>query len=337
MSKLLKVAKYLVIFGVSIAVLVILASLFSEGNNPNQVQFGVSYSPRYARYLKLDWQKTYLSMLDELKVKNLRVPSYWNSLEPKEQEYDFSDTDFMLSEADKRGVAVILVLGIRQPRWPECHVPNWVKQLTVLERQQATLKFVEQVIKRYQANSSIWAYQLENEPFVSWFGENCDPPDKQFLQKEVELVKKLDTKRPIIITDSGEWGSWVNPIALSDILGISIYKKTFNSNLNFYFTYPFTPGMYNLKSTLIKTLVGDQGKKVIVTELQAEPWLSMRDSEEFSPQRQAQLFSTSDFKSYIEFVKRTNFDEAYLWGVEWWYWMAENGQREYLEYAKTLF
>ena len=74
-----------------------------------------------------------------------------------------------------------------------------------------------------------------------------------------------------------------------------------------------------------------------MTELQSEPWLSMRDSSEGSPQKQAQLFSLADFKANIEFAKKTGFDESYLWGVEWWYWIAEKGYPEYLDYAKVIF
>lgn len=300
-----------------------------------EVKYGITFSPKYARYLGLDWKKTYLNVLDDLKVKNLRLPSYWDVLEKYEGKYDFSETDFMLTEAAKRGVKVILVLGARQPRWPECHVSIWAKKLTVAQSQQKTLDFIQKVVERYKKNASIWAYQVENEPFAYWFGE-CDSLDKKFLLEEIQLVKTLDTK-PIILTDSGEWSSWVDVMKLSDILGISIYKKAYNPNLHTYLDYPFLPWMYDFKSTLVRKIFAPKNEKTIVMELQTEPWLSDKDAKEGSPARENQLFSPSDFKSNIEFVKKTGFDEAYLWGVEWWYWMAAHGHPEYLQFAKTLF
>ena len=331
----MKLPILLKLIGILIILVIVSGFIFEKSYKyPSQIKFGVTFSPRYARYLKLDWQSTYLQVLDELKVKNLRIPSYWNSLEPAEAKYDFADTDFMLSEAAKRGARAILVLGIRQPRWPECHIPNWAKKLTVKQRQQASLDFTKEIIKRYKDNVSIWAWQLENEPLMSYFGQECDPYDADFLKAELNLVKSLDNK-PIILTDSGELGDWVIPIRLSDILGISVYRTTYNSFLG-YKTYPLTPSLYKLKELLVKRLAGQPSQQTIITELQTEPWLSDDDADA-SFQRQHQLFSEDKLKENIEFAKKTGFDEVYLWGVEWWYAMDKQGYPGYLDYAKALF
>lgn len=337
MSKLLKLIKYLLIGAITIAALVILASLIFERSYsyPDQVKFGVTFSPRYARYLGLDWQKTYLQILDELKVKNLRLPSYWNSLQPEEGKYNFSDTDFMLDEAVKRAVKVILVIGARQPRWPECHMPSWAKLLTITQRQQRVLAFVKLIVERYQDNPSIWAWQVENEPLLPYFGENCDKYDENFLKSEVELVRKLG-KRPLILADSGELGAWVVPMKLSDILGISVYRTVYDPILG-YRTYPLLPYLYNLKSALVRRFFAQANLKTIITELQAEPWLSMNDPKDNTAEAQARLFSENNLKANVDYAKRTGFDEIYLWGAEWWYWMNKQGFPQYLDYAKTLF
>ncbi len=83
---------------------------------PSKIKYGVTFSPKFAESLNLDWKETYLKVLDDLKVRNLRLPTYWDD--------DLSKVDFMLSEAGKRSAKVILVLGARQPRWPECHIPG---------------------------------------------------------------------------------------------------------------------------------------------------------------------------------------------------------------------
>ncbi len=326
------VALFLIVLG-----FLLISFIPKPNQNAFPVKYGVSFSPRYARYLKLDFQKTFLQILDELKVKNFRLPTYWTSLQSQEGKYDFSETDFMIDEAGKRGARIILVVGARQPRWPECHYPDWAKKLSVSSRQQKTLEFVGKVVERYKDSSAIWAYQVENEPFAWWFGENCDPPDAKFLQSEVDLVKKLDPKKPIVITDSGELGFWVESISNADILGSSVYRKSYNTVLHAHIPYPFPVSYYQLKANLVKKLPGQQNKKILITELQAEPWLSGTGGEEATPLGQARLFTLEEFKNNLEFVKKIGFEEDYLWGVEWWYFMKENGYSEYLEYAKELF
>lgn len=330
---------FLKIVGV-IFILIILASFLPLSGivpSANSHKFGVSFSPGYARYLGLDWQQTFIRMLDELRIKALRLPTYWNNLEKMEGQFDFSEVDFMLSSAQKTGAKVILVVGARQPRFPECHYPSWAKGLTVQQRQQKTLEFVQKVVERYQNNPAIVAWQVENEPFVTWFGEGCDPPDLEFLQKEVKLVKQLDSKKQIILTDSGEWGSWIDAIKFSDIVGISLYRRVYNNTLGMYISYPFAPWMYQLKSTVIRKVFAPQNQKTIIAELQAEAWLSDKDMEQDTAAIANKFFSLADFKENINFAQKTGFDEAYLWGVEWWYFMEKQGYPQYLDYAKILF
>ena len=303
-------------------------ALLSTTNHPPPTNHGVTFSPMYAKYLGLDFQKTYLSILDDLKVRHLRIPSYWSKIEKNQGKYDFSEVDFMVSEAEKRGAKIILVVGIKQPRWPECHIPDWAKELSVEKRQEKALEYIETTVKRYLDSTSIIAWQVENEPFVSWFGESCDALDANFLQKEVEMVKKLDPDRPIIITDSGEWSLWVTASKYADTLGISVYRKAHNSKLGLV-TYPLPSWYYTLKSKLIS-------KKTIISELQAEPW-SEKGIAETAIEDQIKLFSPQDFKANQEYASKIGFGEVYFWGVEWWYYMAANGHPEYLRVAKTVF
>ncbi|MDO8573804.1 MAG: beta-galactosidase [Candidatus Daviesbacteria bacterium] len=298
-----------------------------------KIEYGVTFSPRFARYLKLDWKKTYQEMLDELKVKNVRLTSYWDILQPEQDKFDFSETDYLLSEAEKRGVRVILVLGERQPRWPECHIPIWAKDLKLKDRQKKILEFIQKTVERYKNYPSVWAWQVENEPFLSFFGEGCDKADENFLKTEISLVRSLSNKK-IIISDSGELGTWVVPMQASDIFGTTIYRKVKDKFFG-YVTYPVPPYFYSLKSGLIRKFFAPYNQKTIIVELQSEPWLAGGDL--ISQAEQSKIFSVKDFKNYINFAGKTGFDEIYLWGVEWWYFMDKQGYPQYLDYAKTLF
>ncbi len=302
---------------------------------PAKIKYGVTFSPKFAQNLGLNWQATYINILDDMKAKFLRIPTYWNELENIEMIFDFSQIDFMLNEAKKRNVKAILILGVRQPRWPECHIPDWAKKLSLEERQAKTLEFIGRVVERYKHHTAILAWQVENEPLLSSFGEGCDPPDINFLKSEVELVRKLNGK-PIIVTDSGELGFWIIPMQSSDIFGTTLYRRVYNSVLG-YTTYPLLPYMYNIKSTVIRWIFAPNNQKTIISELQAEPWSAKNDFVNMPLDQQVAIFSLDNFKQYINYAKQTGFDTAYLWGVEWWYFMEKQGYPGYLEYAKTLF
>lgn len=324
-----------------IAFLVIMIILLGEEvfervyKYPEKIEYGVSFSPSFAQYLNLDWQKTYIEILDDLEVKNIRIPGYWSIIEKEQNKDDFSKLDFMVSEAEKRGVEAILVLGVRQPRWPECHIPAWAKSLSVGERQEKILQFINKVVQRYKLSQAVKFWQVENEPLLSSFGKGCDAPDKKFLISEVDLVKSMDT-RPIIVTDSGELGFWVTAMRLSDIFGTTLYRTVYNPIFG-YSRYPILPYLYNIKSSLVKKLTSSASKRTIIIELQSEPWFINGELLSMSISEQLKLFPVHKLKDNVDFAQKTGFDEMYLWGVEWWYFMAQNGHPEYLQYAKTLF
>ncbi|MEI9966698.1 MAG: glycoside hydrolase family 2 TIM barrel-domain containing protein [Candidatus Moraniibacteriota bacterium] len=92
------------------------------------------------------------------------------------------------------------------PRWPECHIPAWAAGDTAM-RQGALLDFMDETVRRYRDNGAVAFWQVENEPFLSQFGE-CPPLDVNFLESEISLVKALDPTRPVIVTDSGELSLW---------------------------------------------------------------------------------------------------------------------------------
>ena len=324
------------LLGILIVVLYVL-SFYSQKNNPpsKNIKYGVTFSQLGAKNLKLDWKKAYLEVLDDLKVKDIRLPSYWSVIEKKKGEYNFEETDFLIDEADKRGVNIILTVGIKQPRWPECHIPEWARKLSTEGRQQKTLDFIKSVVERYKDKKSIRAYQVENEPYFYPYGEGCYPPDTEFLKKEIALVRSLDS-RPIIISETGELTLWGRQMQLSDIFGSTLYRTVWNP-ITKYFTYPIPPGFYSLRSNFFRKYFAPNNQKSIIIELQAEPWIPSNSPLDIPIEKQMKIFSVKNLDDNVEFAKKTSFDEIYLWGVEWWYFMKEKGQGQYWEYAKGLF
>src|SRR4051812_32096004 len=87
-------------------------------------QLGVSFIPDYAASLGLDPQQTMDSLLG-IGVKHFRLVSYWSDMEQTPGRYDFSQLDWQFKKAEARHAKIVLTVGLRQPRWPECHAPNW--------------------------------------------------------------------------------------------------------------------------------------------------------------------------------------------------------------------
>jgi len=176
--------------------------------------------------------------------------------------------NWQVDEAEKHNADIMLVIGMKTPRWPECHIPAWAQGLSREEQQAAVLSMVEAVMRHYNNRSAIKIWQVENEPLFP-FGE-CPWIDKTFLRKEVALVKSLDANfRPVLISDSGESSMWFEAAAIGDIVGVTMYRKVWFHEMGIYISYPIPPSWYWLKSQLVDALYK---KNVICVELQEEPW-----------------------------------------------------------------
>jgi hypothetical protein len=287
----------------------------------DDISWGVAFSQKYSEELGLDWKENYLALLDDLEISNVKIIAYWDLIEPQKGEYYFDDLDFKINEAEKRDVGVMLVLGRKVPRWPECHIPQWAENLNKEEQKESTLEMIEKVILRYRENDSIWAWQVENEPFFEFGGcPESYEVSGVFLRKEVGLVKSLDFKnRPVVISDSGSNRFWFKVARIGDIVSISLYRKVWFHEFDRYVNYPFPPVFYWRKSQIIDKIFG---KKVICGELQAEPWGRV-PVPDLPFEEHGETMNLEQFRDNINFAKKTGFDYFYLWGAEWWYWMKE--------------
>jgi len=328
------------IIGLSVGVTILIAGVFFAyfnlpGPAPrDDVALGVTFSQRYARDLGVDWQEAYLATLDDLGVRKLRIPIYWDLVERNKGVYDFSDTDWMLDEAAKRGAEVILVVGQRSPRWPECHIPKWVvEDGNGVVREARLTDFVSKTVMRYRDREVITVWQVENEPFVRFFGE-CPELSREYFDKELALVRSLDPSRPILVTDSGEFSLWTAAASRGDMFGSTMYRKVHNPKYG-YVTYPIGPNYYRAKAWLIRLLTGQE--RFIVAELQAEPWAKgwVADA---SVAEQYETMNPDRLREYVDYARRVGFSESYLWGAEWWYWLKETkGEPAVWDTAKELF
>ena len=292
--------------------------IFTPVKNPD---YGVSFSIKQARNLGLDWKTAYLALLDDMHFKRLRLMSYWDQSEPLRSEFTFADLDWQINQAAKRGIKVSLLVGLRQPRWPECHQPEWATRLSGNEWKQALYAYMEIVTKRYKHNPALDSWQLENEGMNNWFG-TCDPPDRQRLVEEYTLMKQWDSGHNIIMSLSDQHGLPLGQ-PVPDTYGFSVYRIVWNDKVppNGYIYYPTPIWYHRLRAALIEAI---QHRPSIIHELQMEPW-GQQDFKNLSIDEQNKSMGIQQIPKSFMFARQIGMKQIYLWGGEWWYWRKVHG------------
>jgi hypothetical protein len=296
------------------------------------IVYGVSFSTKQASHLGLDWRQTYSRLLDDLRVRHLRLMSYWDEVEPRPGEFNFEHLDWQVTQASQRGASVSLAVGLRQPRWPECHYPSWWHQLPDIERRTRLMAYLEMVVRRYREQPAVKQWQLENEALNRGFGE-CQPIKQSDLAAELALIKSLSSK-PATLTLSDEGGLPLRG-PKGDKVGYSVYKRYYYSGSlgRRYVTYPLPAWYHTLKAAIVERYM-KRGN--LIHELQAEPW-GPKAIPQLSSAEQDQTMSYERFEGMISYSRAIGVPEVYLWGAEWWDWRRQQGDTRFWERAGDLF
>jgi len=293
-----------------------------------EVTWGVTFSDMMAEDLKLDTGETLRAILKDLKPQGVRLVAYWDRIEKRKGVYDFRSLDLQMRIAAEYKTPVILAVGQRVPRWPECHIPKWA------DPKKDLIPFMKKVVKRYRGYRNILYWQVENEPFLH-FGE-CPKADKNLLESEIDTVRNLDPGRKILLTDGGEFGDWYRAAKRGNIFGTTLYRKV-HSRFFGEFTYPITPEIYPLKRDIVQFLTGKPDQNFIIIELGTEPW-GDKQIFEMTMNEQLENFSMKDFRENVNYALECRYDVYYLWGAEWWYYLKKrHGIDGYWHYAADVF
>ena len=323
------------ILAIGVGLLIIMYAImnilnFGKGLTP---EFGVTFSQKYAEELEIDWKDAYMASLEDLNIKKYRLAAYWDLIEPEKDVYDFDDMDWQIKQAKKANAEVILAVGHRLPRWPECHWPKWIYQVSEDERQEQIQELLEILVNRYKDYDNIVMWQVDNEPFLKVFGE-CPKQNLEHFQANINLVKSLDS-RPIVVTESGELSTWIPGARHGDYVGTSMYRVVWNKSLG-YFSYDWLPAsFYAIKTRVIKALF--PAKDIFISEMQMEPWTPGMPILKTSFEEQSKSMNLNQFQKNLRYVRRTGMSPVYLWGVEWWYWLKEQGDASIWDEAKYIW
>ena len=145
----------------------------------SEIQYGMSWSPPYARYLGISSEAGLEAAITELKVQHVRFSTEWSSLEPEPGQFDWRDLDRHLDLLAAHEIPVTLAIGFKTPRWPECSHPVWANHLSRIDREKA-LRIYLKALVMHTRRPEIVAWQVENEPFFP-FGA-CQPRGASTLQ-----------------------------------------------------------------------------------------------------------------------------------------------------------
>ena len=310
------------IIGTSIAVLVIagmygIAQWYIHTESSKPLQLGVSFIPAYASSLGVDPKKTMDELID-INVRQFRLVSYWSEGEPEQGKYDFTQLDWQFEKAEASNSKVVLTLGLRQPRWPECHIPDWAKNEPKEKWEPQLYAYMTAVVSRYKDSPSLQQYQLENEYFLKGFG-TCTDFSRERLVYEYNMVKKLDPNHPIIVSRSNNAIGMPIGEPQPDLFSISIYKRVWDAGFSKrYLEYPFPAWFYGF-------IAGAQQiynhRDMVIGELQAEAWPpNGQEIKDTSLEEQNKSMNAKRLQDRFEYGEATGMRQIDLWGAEYWYY-----------------
>lgn len=300
-----------------------IAQWYIRSEHSKPLQEGVSFIPDYAQSLGVDPQKTMDALLG-IGVKQFRLVSYWSDIEQTPGQYDFSQLDWQFKKAEAAHAKIILTVGLRQPRWPECHAPDWINLNQSDSHWQPQLEtFIQKVVERYKHSPSLESYQVENEYFLQGFGTCSNQVyDRARLVSEYNLVKRLDPGHPIVVSRSDNaLGIPVNR-PQPDEFGISVYKRVWDAGVTGrYLEYPYPAWYYGFLAGLQKIV---DHKDMMIDELQAEAWPPNGQTiTETSLAEQNKSLDAKRLKARFEYGRATGMRSIDLWGAEYWYYRAQ--------------
>jgi hypothetical protein len=313
--------KFWIIFALSL--LVILGGMYGVARwyqasvRDQPLQMGASFIPAYAEHLGLDAEKTMDAMIDDLGIQHFRLVSYWNQLEQTPGNYNFELLDWQFQKVEQAGGTITLSVGMRQPRWPECHVPDWADALNEEKRNESLNNFIAAVVSRYKDSPALQSYQLENEFLLHQFGE-CPQIKPEQVITEMATIKQIDPERPVIISRSNNFPLIPLREPIPDQYGISVYRRVWDTNTDRYFQYPFPAWYYAFLAGMQKIV---HGKDSVLHELQAEAWPPNGQSiTDTSLEEQNKSLSPERLQATFQFGHDTGLRQIYLWGAEYWYY-----------------
>jgi hypothetical protein len=325
-------------------------------------RLGVSFRPRQVEALGLDAKHTLTTLL-AYPIQLIRLGAYWNRIEPAPGTFDPSDLDWQVDAAQRAGVQIVLCIGaVKCFGYPEYFVPAYrldrplpentlIRPSTHAALLRAAAEHVARVVERYKDRTGIVAWQVEHEAVDPLGAEHSWRLNVDFVEAEVNAVRRADSSRPIMMNGFfhaslvgrlGQWwqtrdqgDSFALALRLADVVGVDYYPRYALAALGARSLYlDATKSPWNWRRRLVYQARA-RGRKLMVTEGQAEPWEAVTVPP--NPNGQA-MYSCppeqviGNYNAWVRSASEGESLDAYLfWGAEYWLLRAQTGDPSYLQ------
>jgi hypothetical protein len=327
-------------------------------------RLGISFRPRQVEALGLDGTATLRALL-AYPYEVIRLGAYWDRIEARPGAFDSSELDWQIDAAESAGKQIILAVGaIKTFGYPECFIPahrlerplregSLVQPTAYPALLSGATEFITRIVTRYRDRRCITAWQLEHEAVDPLGVEHTWRLSVPFVIRELEALRAADPSRSVMmngflptssLVQLTQWwrtrdqGDSVAVAArLADIVGIDYYPRSALTRLGQHTLYLDGADSRSQRRRLKRLLesIRSQGKRLMVSEGQAEPWEAVTVPP--NPQRQAmfscppeQLIST--YNAAIGWSTSEAPLDAYLfWGAEYWMLRERSGDGSYLQ------
>jgi len=324
---------------------------------------GFSFRPLQAEAMGLE-PRAALARLLRHPVQVVRLAALWDRLEPEPGVFDPSGVDWQVDAAERAGKHVILALGaVKNFGYPEFFVPqahrrpplregSLVSEAARPELLGAATGFVARVVERYRGCASIVAWQVEHEAVDPLGMEHSWRLATGFVRREVAEVRRIDPERPILLNgflpmslpvtlqqwwrtrDQGDSLSLAESMA--EIVGVDAYPCHALAAAGRWSVYLEAAGRgWQGRGRRLLRTAAARGRRVMITEGQAEPWEAVTTPPNPSGRAMASCPPDRVIENYNECLREARQSgcvlDAYLfWGAEYWLLREQSGDPSYL-------
>jgi hypothetical protein len=340
------------LFAIVIAALLLGSEIWPQAA-PAAPLTGFSYSPLISRQMNRNPLDDLSLLLASTSPDVVRLPIYWDTVQPAPDVLDFSSIDEMLSTVQhhnltaSRPTRVVLTVGARNFLYPELHEPAWAgprqqPELGQIQSGPIYRLYFDSSILRYRSSPLLYAWQVENEPFDDTANATTgdDRIDAGQLEWEMREVRSLDPAHLAYTTTYNGWNVTIDflqiyaPVIVDKLHAYpsghpqDVLDAGGALGLDFYIYGPKVPPSWisnDQRSEWKRQALGfwsdragAQGKQVWLTEMQAQPWGRLGG------------FAPSDLVNSAVDYRQEKVQVALLWGVDTWLtnpaWLAAANQ-----------